>query len=78
MAVIHPEISKPFMIPAEIRKIMAFTTNVKSPRVMILIGKVSSRRIGLRNILKKPTMIAAISALGNEVILKPGTIIAVR
>lgn len=77
IAGIQPLISKPFITPAEILKIIALTTKVKKPRVMMLIGRVKKSRIGFNNILKRPTTMAAIIALGNDVIVIPGTIRAV-
>ena len=64
----QPLISKPFITPAEILKITAFTTNVKRPKVIIFIGSVRNNRMGLNNMLNKPSIMAAIKALGTEVI----------
>ena len=78
IAVPQPLISKPFSTPAASLNIMAFTTNVKRPRVNILMGRVRRIRMGFNSIFKRPTIIEASNALGKDVILNPGTIIAVR
>lgn len=47
-------------------KIAALITKVKSPRVKILIGKVSRIKIGLITIFKSPTTTAASNAVVKE------------
>lgn len=78
IAGIQPEISKPLRRPAEIRKIMAFTMNVKKPNVRMLIGNVRKLRIGSNHMLKNPTTTAAIIAEPKDLIVNPGTNTAVK
>lgn len=70
--------SKPFSIPAAILKIMAFITNVKKPSVRIFIGRVKKISIGLIKTFKKPTIAEATIADPNDLIVKPGTMTAVK
>ena len=64
IAVAQRSILKLDIIPAASLKTMAFTTKVNSPRVRMLIGKVSRSKIGLKMALSKPTTrLATIAAL---------------
>jgi hypothetical protein len=63
-AVIHPSMLKLGRIPAAMRRMIAFNTNVNSPRVRILIGSVKIKRIGFIIAFKNPmTKLAIIEAL---------------
>lgn len=73
MAVIQSAILNDDIIPAAILKTIAFTTKVNKPRVRILIGKVSSNKMGRRMAFSKPITKLAIKADLKFFISKPFT-----
>ena len=58
----NPETAKPDITPDTIIKRKALITNVKSPRLSILIGNVIKNNIGLKKAFKIPKIAAANTA----------------
>lgn len=73
-----PDQKSSILIPGTINvaryNMAALITKVKSPKVKILIGRVSKIKIGFITILSSPTTMAAKSAVVKPSILNPGTI----
>ena len=59
----NPLTSKPDITPDTIINKKALMINVKRPRLRIFIGRVRSKIIGLKNILRTPRIAAAKKAL---------------
>lgn len=73
MAVIHPLILKLDIIPAANLKTIAFTTNVKRPKVKIFIGNVNNKSIGRSIAFNNPIIRLAIKADLKSLISNPFT-----
>lgn len=70
----NPDTKNPFTIVLASSTSSALMTNVNSPRVRIVIGRVSKRRIGLINTLSSPSTSATSKAVQSPPIETPGKI----
>jgi hypothetical protein len=68
----RPFTEKPVTTRSARRSMTPFRTKLKSPRVIIVIGRVNTQRIGRTSALRRPSASAVIAAASIPVMLMPG------
>ena len=74
MAAVQPSTINPGTTAAAINNITALITKAKRPKVIMVIGRVISSKIGLIKVLTKPKTIPAKIAVVKSATFTPGTI----